>query len=64
MIVGPGAIAGGIVTFAFYRLIGDISLVPAAVVCLAIVAIEILVVTEMLGGVYDRIDLSQVERSE
>lgn len=64
VLVGPGAIAGAIVTFAFYRLIGDVSLVPAAVVCLAIVAIEILLVTEILGGMYDRIDLSQVERAE
>jgi ABC-2 type transport system permease protein len=64
VLVGPGAIAGGIVIFALYRLIGDVSLVAAAVVCLAIVVIEVLLVTEMLGGVYDRIDLSQVERSE
>jgi ABC-2 type transport system permease protein len=64
LLVGPGAIAGGIVIFALQRLIGAVSIIPAAVVCVAIVAIEILLVTEMLGGAYDRIDLSQVERSE
>jgi len=64
VLVGPGAIAGGIVTFAFLRLIGPVILVPAGLVCLAIVAVELALVTEMLGGAYERIDLSQVERSE
>jgi hypothetical protein len=52
------------VAFAFYRLTGPISLVPAAAVCLAIVIVEIAFVTEMLGSAYDRLDLSQVERAE
>ena len=38
--------------------------VPAAAVCSLIVAIEIVVATEMLGPAYDRIDLSAVERVE
>ena len=62
--IGPGAIAGGIIAFAFYRLVGAVSFVPAAIVCLAIVAVEIALVTEMLGAGYDRIDLSQIERAE
>lgn len=64
VIVGPGAIAGAIVTFVFYRVIGPVSLVPAAVACVMLVVIEVLVITEMLGAAYDRIDLSQVERAE
>jgi ABC-2 type transport system permease protein len=62
VMIGPGVIAGGIIGFVFYRFVGAVSLVPAAVVCLAIVAVEIGLVTEMLGAAYDRVDLSQVER--
>ena len=55
----PGAIAAGIVGFVFYRLTGSpFVFVPAAAVCLAIVAIEVMLATEALGPVYDRIDLS------
>ena len=64
VMIGPGAIAGVIVTFAFYRVMGPVSLVPAAAVCAAVVAVEIAILTEMLGAAYDRIDLPQVERSE
>jgi hypothetical protein len=64
VMLGPGAIAGGIVGFAFYRLIGPPAFVPAAAVCLAAVSIEIALVTEMLAGPYDRVDLSQVERPD
>jgi ABC-2 type transport system permease protein len=64
VMLGPGVIAGGIIVFAFYRLIGAVTFVPAAMICLAIVAAEIGLVTEMLGAAYDRVDLSEVERPE
>ena len=64
VLVGPGAIAGGLVTFALLWLIGPVVVVPAALVCFAIIAVELALATEMLGGAYDRIDVSQVERSE
>lgn len=61
----PGAIPAGIVGFVFYRLTGSpFVFVPAAAVCLVIVATEVMLATEALGPVYDRIDLSGVERSE
>jgi hypothetical protein len=61
----PGAIAAGIIGFVFYRLTGSpFVFVPAAAVCLAIVATEVMVATEALGPMYDRLDLSGVERSE
>jgi hypothetical protein len=61
----PGAIAAGLVGFVFYRLTGSpLVFVPAAVVCLAIVVTEVMVATEALGPLYDRLDLSGVERSE
>jgi ABC-2 type transport system permease protein len=64
VMVGPGAIAGGIIWFAFFRMIGAAVLVPAASVCLAIVALEVILATEALGPAYERIDLSDVERAE
>jgi len=61
----PGAIAAAIVGFVFYRLTSSpLVFVPAAAVCLVIVATEVMVATEALGPMYDRIDLSGVERSE
>jgi hypothetical protein len=64
VVVGPGAIAGAVVAFAFYRFIGIVSVVPAAIVCFVAVAFEILALTEVLGGRFERIDLSQVERPD
>jgi hypothetical protein len=64
VMIGPGAIAGGIIWFAFFRLIGAAVLVPAASACLAIVALEVILATEALGPAYERIDLSDVERAE
>jgi ABC-2 type transport system permease protein len=64
VMVGPGAIAGGIVWFAFFRFVGAVVLVPAAAVCLGIVAVEVMIATEALGPAYERIDLSDVEKAE
>jgi len=60
----PGAVAGGIIWFAFARVIGATVLVPAALVCAAIVAIEVLLATEALGPAYERLDIMAVERGE
>ena len=63
LMVLPGAIPAGIVGFVFYRLTGSpFVFMPAAVVCLAVVAVEVMLATEALGPLYDRIDLSGVER--
>ena len=65
VMVGPGAIAGGIVAFVFFRLTGSpLVFVPGALICLAAVAVEVVLATEVLGPAYDRIDLSGVERAE
>jgi hypothetical protein len=64
VMVGPGAIAGLLMAFAFYRIAGAVSVVPAAVVCVVVVAVEIGLVTQVLGTAYDRIDLPQVERPD
>jgi hypothetical protein len=60
----PGAIAGAIVWFAFRRLLGPAAVIPAAVVFSAIMTIEVLLATEMLGPAYERLDISAVERAE
>jgi hypothetical protein len=64
VMMAPGALAGGVLWFAFSRLIGPVVFVPAAVACTVIVLIEVLAVTETLGPVYERLDLSAVEREE
>ena len=64
VMMAPGAIAGFIVWFAFRGWIGMSAFLPAAVVCTAIVLVEILATTEALGPVYEQLDLSAVERSE
>ncbi len=64
LMVAPGAIAGGIIWFAFHRLAGPLVFPPAAAVCTAVVAIEVLLATEALGPVYEKLDLSGIERAE
>lgn len=60
----PGAIAGAILWFAFKQFIGPMALVPAALACTAIIAIEVLLATEALGPAYERLDMMAVERAE
>jgi ABC-2 type transport system permease protein len=60
----PGAIAGGTVWFALGWLFGPAALIPAAVLCCAIIAVEVLLATEALGPIYERLDMMAVERAE
>ena len=64
LVVAPGAIAGGILWFAFRRWVGWWMLIPAAAVCTSIVGMEVLMATEALGPAYERLDLTSVERGE
>jgi hypothetical protein len=52
------------VWFALQHVIGAAALVPAALVCTAIVAVEVLLATEALGPAYERLDVLAVERAE
>lgn len=63
-VVAPGAIAGGILWFAFRRLVGWWILIPAAFVCTTIIGVEVLMATEALGPAYERLDLTSVERGD
>jgi ABC-2 type transport system permease protein len=60
----PGAIAGGIVWFALGRFFGPAALIPAAVACCGIIAVEVLLATEAVGPIYERLDVMAVERAE
>lgn len=60
----PAAIIGGVLWFAFARLVGPWILIPAALIGAVIVILEVLVATESLGAAYERLDLTSVEREE
>jgi len=60
----PGAVGGGLVWFAARPLVGAAAVVPGALVAAVIIAIEVLLATEALGPVYERLDILAVERAE
>ena len=60
----PAGIVGFILWIAFYGLVGPWVLLPAALVALAIVAVEVLFATEAVGPTYERLDITSVERAE
>ena len=64
LMMAPGVVAGGLLWLVFQRLTGPLVLIPAAAVCTAIVLVEVLMATEALGPVFERLDLSGIERSE
>jgi hypothetical protein len=55
---------GGVLWIAFYRFLGPWVLLPGALTCVVIVAIEVLFVTEALGPAYEQLDITSVERPE
>jgi len=60
----PGVVGGGVVWLAFGRFLGAAAVVPAALVCSAVVALEVLTATELLGPLYERLDVLAIERPE
>jgi ABC-2 type transport system permease protein len=60
----PGGIAGGILWLVLRNLLGAVVFIPAAVVFAGIVLTEVMVATELLGPVYERMDLTSVEKGE
>ena len=43
---------------------GDAVFIPAGLVFAAVVFVEVMVITELLGPIYERMDLTSVERAE
>ena len=64
LVMAPGLLSGAVLWFVFRRFIGEASLIPAAIVCLGIVAVEVLAATEALGPAYEHMDALSIERSE
>jgi hypothetical protein len=60
----PGAIVGGVIWFALQHFVGPAALVPAALACSMVVAVEVLLATEAIGPAYERLDVLAVERAE
>ena len=60
----PGAIAGGILWLVLSRIVGDIAIIPAAIACTVTVAIIVAAGTEILGPLFDQMDITSVERAE
>lgn len=60
----PGAVIGAVLWVVFFRRIGPWVMVPAAGVVAAAMALEILLTAEALGPVYERLDLTAVERPD
>jgi hypothetical protein len=60
----PGAIAAGMFWLIAGRFFGPLTLIPAAAAAAGVIAVEVLVATEALGPVYERLDLLSVERGE
>ena len=60
----PAALIDGVLWFAFRGIVGDVIVVPLSMLFAGIVLLEVLVVTELLGPAYERIDLTSVERAE
>lgn len=64
VMMAPGLIVSAILWFAFYRFIGAAVLIPGAVICLVMVAAEVLTATEALGPAFERLDVTSIERVE
>jgi hypothetical protein len=64
LMMAPGLLAGAILWFVLRRFVGEAALIPAAIVCLGIVGVEVLAATEALGPAYEHMDALSVERAE
>jgi hypothetical protein len=64
LIMLPGAITGGILWLVFSRIVGDVAIIPAAIACTVTVAIIVAAGTEILGPLFDQMDITSVERAE
>jgi hypothetical protein len=60
----PGALVGALIWFALSGVLGVASWPLAAVACAIVVGLEVLAATEALGPLFERLDLTGVERVE
>ena len=64
LMMTPGLLAGAVLWFVLRRAVGEAALIPAAIVCLGCVVVEVLAATEALGPAYEHMDALAIERSE
>jgi ABC-2 type transport system permease protein len=60
----PGALAGGIVWFTLESWLGAGIFVPAALAAAIVMVVEVVVATEAMGPLFERVDVSEVEKGE
>lgn len=60
----PGAVAGGLIWTQLARVVGPLAMVPAAAVCSVVLLVESHALTSRLGPLFDRLDLTDIERVE
>jgi hypothetical protein len=60
----PAALISAVLWWAFASVLGAWILIPSAIIGAAIILTEIALATEALAPVYERLDVTSVERSE
>jgi ABC-2 type transport system permease protein len=60
----PGVLISAVLWLVLEPFVGAAVLIPCALACLVIVAIEVIAATEVLGPAYERMDLLAAERAE
>jgi len=60
----PGVIPAAIAWYALRGFLGSAAVLPAASIVAVVVLVEVFAATELLGPVYDRLDVLAVERAE
>jgi hypothetical protein len=60
----PVAIIGGVMWLLFRGILGPWVLIPAAILGLVLMIVEVLAATEALGPAFERLDITSVERAE
>jgi hypothetical protein len=64
LLLVPAAICGGVLWFVLQRWIGVAAIVPGACVVTLVALVEVLAATELLGPLYERLDILAIERTE
>ena len=64
LMIFPGAAAAGILWLVLGRVLGPLVVVLGALICAATLLTESVAATEALGPLYERIDLTDIEKGE
>jgi hypothetical protein len=64
LLLVPGAVCGGVLWLVLVRWIGVAAAIPGALAATVVVFVEVLAATELLGPLYERLDILAIERTE